>query len=104
MSSGAMKCAWKSNAGGTVVMRDLVVERDRLQVRALTGPAGLNPDHSVRFAVAEASRAREDGVLYRDLDGINGNCLYWSQSQGVILYFAGDQVYQVTLLPKTDPR
>jgi hypothetical protein len=51
--------------------------------------------------VADASRAREDGVLYRDLDGVKGSCLYWGQSQGVILYFADNRVYQMMLLPKS---
>jgi len=49
---------------------------------------------------ADAYRGQEDGVLYQDVDGVKGNCLYCSQSQGVILYFADNRVCQMMLLPK----
>ncbi len=67
------------------------------EVFAVLGPPRKTVDNA---KVTEASRAREDGVLYQDLNGAKGNCLYRDQSQGVILYFAGHRVYQVTLLPQ----
>ena len=67
------------------------------QVFEVLGP----PRRTVENAkAAEASRSQEDGVLYQDIDGIKGTCLYLGLSQGVILYFVDNRVYQMMLLPK----
>ena len=67
------------------------------KVFELLGP----PRKTVENAkLADAWRAREDGVLYRDVDGVKGNCLYPARAQGVILYFVDNRVFQMMLLPK----
>jgi hypothetical protein len=50
---------------------------------------------------AELAKAQlEDGIFYKDLDGVGGTCLYHTPSQGVSLYFTDNRVRQMTLIPK----
>jgi len=48
----------------------------------------------------DALDALEDGVLYRDIDGKKGDCLYRSRSQSVALGFEENRVCWIMLLPK----
>jgi hypothetical protein len=47
-----------------------------------------------------AKAQKEDGILYKDIDGVEGTCLYYAPSQGVSLYFTDNRVRQMTLIPK----
>jgi len=50
---------------------------------------------------AELTKAQqEDGIFFKDIDGVGGTCLYRSPSQGVVLYFTDNRVRQMTLIPK----
>jgi hypothetical protein len=42
----------------------------------------------------------EDGIFYKDIDSVEGTCLYHAPSQGVSLYFTDNRVRQMTLVPK----
>jgi hypothetical protein len=47
-----------------------------------------------------AKAQKEDGIFYKDIDGVGGTCLYYVPSQGVSLYFTDNRVRQMTLIPK----
>jgi len=67
-------------------------------VLKVLGPPGKTVENAPS---AELGRApREDGVFYKDLDGVAGTCLYRCPSQGVIVYFTEGRVRQITLVPK----
>jgi hypothetical protein len=61
-----------------------------------------SPNKTVENAPsAELAQAqREDGIFYKDIDGVEGTCLYHAPSQGVSLYFIDNRVHQMTLVPK----
>jgi hypothetical protein len=61
-----------------------------------------SPNKTVENAPsAELGKAHlEDGIFYKDIDGVGGTCLYHTPSQGVSLYFTDDRVRQMTLVPK----
>ncbi len=60
------------------------------------------PDKTIENAHSNdvAKAPLEDGVFYRDIDGVAGNGLYQARSQGVSLYFMDNHVRQMTLVPK----
>ena len=43
----------------------------------------------------------EDGVFYKDMNGVVGTCLYQTPSQGVILYFTENRVRQMMVQSKS---
>ncbi len=61
-----------------------------------------SPNKTVEKAPsAELTKAQqEDGIFYKDIDGVGGTCLYRFPSQGVVLYFTDNRVRQMTLVPK----
>ncbi len=84
-------------ARGYVVREKIEVGTSLEEVFAVLGP----PRRTVENAAGdEAVRNPEDGVLYKDIDGDKGTCLYRSQSQGLIFLFMDQRVYQIVLLAK----
>jgi hypothetical protein len=62
-----------------------------------------SPNKTVENAPsAELAKAQqEDGIFYKDIDGVGGTCLYHIlPSQGVSLYFTDNRVRQMTLIAK----
>ncbi len=61
-----------------------------------------SPNKTVEKAPStELAKAQlEDGIFYKDLDGIAGTCLYYAPSHGVSLYFTDNRVRQMTLVSK----
>ena len=62
------------------------------------GPPGKTVENARSADVARSQQ--EDGILYKDIDGIQGTCLYDNPSQGVGLYITDNRVRQMTLRPK----
>jgi len=84
-------------ARGYLVREKIEVDTPLEEVFAVLGPPGKTVENASGY---QAVRAPEDGVLYKDIDGNKGTCLYRSQSQGLILLFTDQRVRQIVLLPK----
>jgi hypothetical protein len=84
-------------APGYLFRNKIQVGTGQAEVFEVLGP----PRKTVENAkTADVSRGLEDGVLYQDLDGVKGNCLYRDRTQGVFVYFEGSHVRQIILLAK----
>jgi hypothetical protein len=84
-------------ARGYTVREKIEVGTPLEEVFAVLGPPSQTVENASGY---QALRAPEDGVLYKDIDGNKGTCLYRSQSQGLILLFVDQRVRQIVLLPK----
>jgi hypothetical protein len=71
------------------------------EVLGMVGPVGKTVEGA---RGQDVSTSQEDNILYRDISGVKGNCLYRDQTKGVAFWFTKYRVALVMLLPMKTTR